>query len=497
MKTIKNIGLTFFLSLIITSAIGYFTGLGVVKSLPFLLAVIPITTIFYLSQRSHRDSLTELMQKLDYLQRNIVGTNSQFFDSCEQLEDSTNEQASAVVETSATSDEISAMITKTTESISSFENNIKEINHLIGNSDRSLGRLENDIQTSLSTSRDINSSLSDIVSNLNGFLHTFTDVESKAQLINDIVFQTKLLSFNASVEAARAGEHGKGFSVVAEEIGKLATTSGESADAINSTLMEAQSKLNTLIQKIEESSKSLGTRLDETASSCDSTLSEFKNSFNQTNEETLKMNQQIEEITVAAREQENGVIELRDAIHLINNSTQRSTLVVSQTLKLASTINDYLKELTFSIRKTKQDKHITTSSEIELIPWEKQYEIGIPKVDGEHQELLSKINTLITCMNTKRGIEKAFAELKQYTVFHFDEEEEYMRSINYPSYESHKRVHEKLLSTVGKFEADLKSGKLERDKLASFLKNWLFTHIMGIDTKYADHAKQQGIKLVA
>jgi len=41
--------------------------------------------------------------------------------------------------------------------------------------------------------------------------------------MNDIVFQTKLLSFNASVEAARAGIHGKGFAVVADEVGNLAT----------------------------------------------------------------------------------------------------------------------------------------------------------------------------------------------------------------------------------------------------------------------------------
>lgn len=497
MKTIKEIGITFTLSLTITCLIGYLTNIGIWNSLPFLLVIAPVFVMFYWTKKEHQSSLTALIQKLDYLQRNIIGTNSQFFDSCEQLEDSSNEQASAVVETSATSDEISAMITRTTESISSFEENIKEINSLIGNSDRSLGKLEGDIATSLKTSRDINESLTDIVSNLNGFLHTFKDVESKAQLINDIVFQTKLLSFNASVEAARAGEHGKGFSVVAEEIGKLASTSGESADAINHTLMEAQSKLNDLIEKIEDSSQTLGTRLDDTATSCDNTLTEFKNSFNQTNQETLKMNQQIEEVTVAAREQEKGVIELRDAIHLINSSTQRSTLVVSQTLKLASTINDYLTDLSKSINTTKVDKKIEIDENIEEIPWEKKYAIGIPKVDSEHQELLNKINTLIRSMNTKRGIDKAFADLKEYTVFHFDEEEAYMQSIDYPSYESHKRVHEKLLANVGKFEAQLKAGKLEKDKLASFLKNWLFTHIMGIDTKFADHAKQQGIKLVA
>ena len=48
-------------------------------------------------------------------------------------------------------------------------------------------------------------------------LEIIKTIEDKTKVINDIVFQTKLLSFNASVEAARAGEAGKGFAVVASK----------------------------------------------------------------------------------------------------------------------------------------------------------------------------------------------------------------------------------------------------------------------------------------
>jgi methyl-accepting chemotaxis protein len=66
-----------------------------------------------------------------------------------------------------------------------------------------------------------------------------TEIGNKIKIINDIVFQSKLLAFNAAEEAARVGEEGKGFVFVAEEMGHLAQISEDAAIEITEMLKES------------------------------------------------------------------------------------------------------------------------------------------------------------------------------------------------------------------------------------------------------------------
>ncbi|MBF0360320.1 MAG: hypothetical protein HQK49_04875 [Oligoflexia bacterium] len=100
------------------------------------------------------------------------------------------------------------------------------------------------MSTSITNIENSNKDLSEIMS-------LMRQICSKTAMIDDIVFETKILSFNASIEAAQAGEVGVGFAVVAKEVGNLAKMSGETSGAIGTILEDGQKQVEEIIANIK------------------------------------------------------------------------------------------------------------------------------------------------------------------------------------------------------------------------------------------------------
>jgi methyl-accepting chemotaxis protein len=88
-------------------------------------------------------------------------------------------------------------------------------------------------------------------------------VHQITEMIHSVAQRTNLLSLNASIEAARAGEAGRGFSVVADEIRKLAESSGRSAEEISKLMHEIQAETAQVADEMRQSSVVIGEGRDD------------------------------------------------------------------------------------------------------------------------------------------------------------------------------------------------------------------------------------------
>lgn len=132
------------------------------------------------------------------------------------------------------------------------------------------------------------------------------------------------------------------------------------------------------------------------------------------------------------------------------------------------------------------------------IQWSNAYSVNIQKIDQQHQQLVSYINELHEAMSqgkTKQILGEILSKLAKYTVEHFGLEEELMQEYHYSDFQSHKISHKEFINKVTQAQMDFESGKfLISVDVMNFLKDWLISHIMGVDQKYTQFFNEKGIK---
>jgi methyl-accepting chemotaxis protein len=147
-----------------------------------------------------------------------------------------------------------------------------------------------------------------------------TDIDTQVKSINEailvidqIAFQTNILSLNAAVEAATAGEAGKGFAVVAQEVRNLASRSAQAANEIKAIVENATKKAHD--------GKNIADGMIE--------------GYEELNEDITKTIDLISDIEGASKEQQTGIEQINDAVISLDQQTQQIASIASETYDIA------------------------------------------------------------------------------------------------------------------------------------------------------------------
>lgn len=179
--------------------------------------------------------LVEIMHSLQDVSQSIDGGAVQVSQAAQNLADGATAQASAL-------EELAANIADVNNEVKNTAKNAEQANkYSIGTGDEAKHSSEH---------------MDDLVGAMEEIANSSLEIRKIIKTIEDIAFQTKILSLNAAVEAARAGESGKGFAVVAGEVRNLADRSERAAKStakLIKTSVEAIDNGNRIVQETEQS----------------------------------------------------------------------------------------------------------------------------------------------------------------------------------------------------------------------------------------------------
>ena len=261
-----------------------------------------------------KSSINEIICLINKSNEELTNSATELSAASKKLSDSSNIQAASLEETAAAIEEIAATMrqsTQTANEMAQYAQNVTKSNNL--------GK-----ELAYETSK----SMEDINAQVNA-------INDAISIIDQISFQTNILSLNAAVEAATAGEAGKGFAVVAQEVRNLA---GRSAEAAN--------EIKTIVENATQKAKDGKIITDK-----------MIDGYNELNESIIATTKLINDVSNASKEQESAIEQITTTINSLDISTQQNASLATTIRDMATKTSDLAIHLKDIINQTSYDKN--------------------------------------------------------------------------------------------------------------------------------------------
>ncbi|HEX3046614.1 MAG TPA: methyl-accepting chemotaxis protein, partial [Bacillota bacterium] len=308
------------------------------------------------------NSFNEILSELYSAAEQVSSGAKHVSNSSQTLNLAATEQASTIEEITVALNEIGAQ----TKQNAVNSNQANELSILAKDSAKQGSDQMNDLLKAIAEINEASSNISKII-----------------KVIDEIAFQTNILSLNAAVEAARAGQHGRGFAVVADEIRNLAIRCANSAKEI-ATFIEASAK------KVDTGTKIAGGTAE--------SLNKIVDGIN-------RVTSLIGDIAVASNEQATGIAQINEGISQVTQVTLTNSAVSEETAAASQELLSQANLLKGMVRQFKLKKVISGSSHLfNNIESGEQNEIGLDNAfnNNDQTEAAAAGENVFAEIKTKR-----------------------------------------------------------------------------------------------